>query len=95
MQWYKKDIKKFKVKISKNGNYDLVFAMRYPTGYPYRNIKVRISQISSDGKIIYKDAVFVVIDENNKYKGDVAGQLWDMEEVFSERQELKKGKFCH
>ncbi len=95
MQWFKKDVKKFEVKINKTGNYDLFFAMRYPMGYPYKNIRLRISQTSPDGKTMYKDANFDVIDEDNKYIGEGTGQLWDLEEVFSENQKLEKGEYLY
>ncbi len=93
LKWKKSDVKTFEVEITENGNYDLFFAMRHLTGYPFTTIKVLISQITPDGNEFTKEAEFLVANENGKYKGDVTGQFWDIEDVFSENTPLKKGKY--
>lgn len=93
MKWYKKDVKTFDVTIPEDGNYDLIFAMRYSTGYPFTTIKVHIEQTTPERKVLEKDAEFPVADENGNYIGDVTGQLWDIEDVFSENTFLKKGDY--
>ncbi len=93
MKWYKKDVKTFEVTVPEDGNYDLIFAMRHSTGYPFTSIKINIEQKTPDGKIFEKDAEFPVADENGNYIGEVTGQLWDIENVFSGNTFLKKGKY--
>jgi len=93
MKWYKKDAKIFRVNISKEAKYDFIFAMRYPTGFPYNRIKVKITRVSENTEAVSKHAEFTVIDENNQYKGEVSGELWDLEEIFSENELLKPGKY--
>ncbi len=93
LKWEKSDVKTFEVDITENGNYDLFFAMRHLTGYPFTTIKVLISQITPDGNEFTKEAEFLVANEKGKYKGDVTGQFWDIEDVFSENTPLKKGKY--
>jgi len=93
MKWNRTDIKSFEVDISEKGNYDLHFTMRHSTGYPFRNIGVKIEQITPAGKELSKEVDFLVVNENNEYKGDVIGQLWDIEELFSENTPLEKGKY--
>jgi len=93
MKWYDTDVKTFDVTISEDGNYDLIFAMRHSTGYPFTTIKVNMEQITPEGKISEKNAEFPIADKNGKYIGEVTGQLWDIENVFSENTFLKKGKY--
>ena len=93
MKWHRTDVKTYEVEIPEDGNYDLFFAMRHSTGYPFTTIKISIEQINPEGEEYTKDAEFSVADENGQYIGKVTGQLWDIEEVFSEKTPLKKGKY--
>jgi len=93
MKWYDTDVKTFDVTIPEDGNYDLIFAVRHSTGYPFTTIKINIEEMMPDGKIYEKDAEFPVADENGKYIGEVTGQLWDIEAAFDENVFLKKGKY--
>lgn len=93
LKWEKSDTKTFEVNITEDGNYDLFFAMRHSTGYPFTSIKVLITQKTPQGKESTKKAEFPVVNEKGKYLGEVTGQLWDIEEVFSENTPLKKGKY--
>lgn len=93
MKWHKTDVKTFEVDIPEDGNYDLYFAMRHSTGYPFTSIKISITQITPEGEEFIKDAEFSVADEKGQYIGEVTGQLWDIEEMFSEKTPLEKGKY--
>ncbi len=93
LKWYKKDVKTFNVSIPEDGNYDLVFALRHSTGYPFTSIKINIEQTTPEGKVLEKNAEFPIVDKNGKYLGEVTGQLWDIENIFSEHTFLKKGKY--
>jgi len=93
MKWHKSDVKIFKVEIEESGNYDLTFAFRYATLYPFKNIKVTIAKKTPKGEILTKDAEFMVVDENNKYIGDVGGDIWDLENYFAQNEFLEKGEY--
>ena len=93
MKWYDTDVKTFDVTIPEDGNYDLIFAMRHSTGYPFTTIKIHIKETIPENKIYEKDAEFPVADENGKYIGEVTGQLWDIEAAFDKNVSLKKGKY--
>ena len=93
LKWYKKDVLKFKVNINEDGIYDLFFALRYTTGFPYRNISVKITRKADDGIEWYKDCNFRIVNENDEYIGEVAGDMWDFEECFAEKQEMKHGTY--
>lgn len=93
LKWYKSDAKKFTVDIKKDGYYDLIFAFRYATAYPYNNIKVIISKKNPSGEEFSKEAEFIVVDDNNNYIGDVAGDIWDLENPFDVNEFMKKGLY--
>lgn len=93
LKWYKKDVKTFEVNIPEDGSYDLFFAMRHLIGYPFTSIKIKIEQITPDKNKFIKEAEFAVADVKGRYIGDVTGQLWDIENLFSENTHLKKGKY--
>lgn len=93
MKWYKEDYKTFEVDIKEEGYYDLFFAMRYSTGYPFKQIKIIIAQKQPDGTEFFKDAEIMIANEQNEYIGEVTGQLWDIETLVSEKTYLNKGKY--
>ncbi len=93
MKWYKSDSKIFEVDIKEKGYYDLFFAMRYSTGYPFKQIKINIAQKLPDGIELFKNAKIQIANEKNEYLGEVTGQLWDIEALVSEKTYLNKGKY--
>jgi gliding motility-associated lipoprotein GldH len=60
---------------------DIVLTIRHITQYPYDNLPVNIILTTPSGeeRIIEKD--IRLKDENGEFKGDVAGDLWDVEEI--------------
>lgn len=93
MKWFRKDAKIFKVNIPEKARYNFIFAMRFPTGFPYKNIKIKITRVSKNTEAVSKNAEFAVINEKNQYQGEVSGELWDLEEVFSENEEMQPGEY--
>jgi gliding motility-associated lipoprotein GldH len=93
LKWFREDTKIFEVTIPDDGLYDLYFVFRHSSGYPFTSIKIKLDQTGPEGNQISQDAEFQVADENGEYIGEVAGQLWDIKELFSEKKELKKGKY--
>ena len=93
LKWQKTDIKTFEVNIKEDGVYNLFFTMRHSVGYPFTSIKIKIEQITPNEEIFEKNAEFAISDENGKYTGEVVGDLWDTENLFSENTSLKKGKY--
>jgi len=93
LQWFKTDVKIFEVYIPEDGNYDLFFTMRHSIGYPFTSIKIKIEQITPNNKEFLKKVEFSVIDKERKYIGNVTGQLWDTENLFSKNTFLKKGNY--
>ncbi len=93
LKWYKNDVKTFNINIKEDGNYDLFFAMRHATGYPFTSIKTKILMQTPDNKTFEKEAEFIAANEKGAYIGEVTGQLWDIEEIFSQNYFMKKGNY--
>ncbi len=92
LKWYKNDIKTFDVSIEKSGEYDLFFEFRHVTGYPFKQINIEITHISPSRKEYFTEREIPVADNQNNYIGEVAGQLWDIESLISEKTFLEKGQ---
>ncbi|NPA45395.1 MAG: gliding motility lipoprotein GldH [Chlorobi bacterium] len=93
LKWDKNDVKTFEVNINKDGEYDLFFALRHYTGYPFTTLKIEVTQIAPNGRASSKKIEIPVADENGKYIGDVSGELWDVENKIAEKVFLEKGKY--
>jgi len=94
-QWKQEDKKTFVVDISEKREYDLFFGMRYGTGFPFRYMKVKVSQKLPSGKEQEIDLQFMIIDTEKKYIGDPLGQIWDYEKVFMEKQIMDVGQYTY
>jgi len=95
LKWYKEDIKSFEVNIEEDGIYDFIFAIRYATGFPYRTMKIKITQKSNDSIETSQEKEFEVVDKNNNYIGEVAGELWDLETICIQKLKVKQGNYIY
>ncbi len=80
--WARFDKVTFSIPVENAGTTaDIVFTIRHITQYPYKNLPVNIILTTPSGeeRIIKKD--IRLKDENEEFKGKVAGDLWDVEEV--------------
>lgn len=80
--WQRFDKVKFEIPVEEDGfSGDIVFTVRHITQYPYPNLPIYIilNTPSGEERIIEKD--IKLKDPDGKFKGSVAGDLWDFEEV--------------
>ncbi len=80
--WKRFDKVSFSIAVEHPGTTaDIVLTIRHITQYPYDNLPVNIILTTPSGeeRIIEKD--IRLKDENGEFKGDVAGDLWDVEEI--------------
>jgi gliding motility-associated lipoprotein GldH len=59
-------------------NYDVTLALRHTTYYAFANIKVNVAIAFPGGDIRTKDYNIFVRDTDGSFKGDGAGDLWDI-----------------
>lgn len=60
---------------------DIVFTIRHITQYPYDNLPVNVILTTPSGEERIMEKDIALKDGENKFKGSVAGDLWDYEEV--------------
>ena len=80
--WQRFDKVTFEIPIADAGiTGDIVFTIRHITQYPYPNLPVYIilNTPSGEERILEKD--IRLINDDQSFKGDVAGDLWDVEEL--------------
>jgi len=65
----------------KNVPYNLSFALRYITGYPYKNLYIHVTHTSPSGAIADSTYTIEAIDDHKKYKGEGLGDYWDYEQM--------------
>ena len=78
--WERFDKVKFEIPVEEAGaEGDIVFTIRHITQYPYPNLPVNIILTTPSGeeRILEKD--IRLKDENDRFTGSVAGDLWDVE----------------
>lgn len=81
-EWFKKDIREFKVPIEDNSIlYNLSLGFRFAQGYQYRVAKVNVTEISPSGVQTARQYSLRVRDENDKYIGDPGYDIWDSEHL--------------
>ncbi len=79
--WHKSDVINFNFDINNPGKYNLYLPLRYTQGCPYKSILVNIKLISPSGKQTKINKEIKIIDNNNEYIGEGAGDIWDVEDL--------------
>ncbi|MCF8371752.1 MAG: gliding motility lipoprotein GldH [Bacteroidales bacterium] len=79
-EWEKKESVEFKTNIDDISlSYDIYVAVRHIYGFPYKEIELILSTVSPSGEIASVPILVNVIDENNKYLSECAGDYCDLE----------------
>jgi gliding motility-associated lipoprotein GldH len=80
MVWTKSNELKFNVPIEDTTKrYKVSLLLRYGEGYPFTELKTKIRLTAPSGVMTEFPFTLEVRDEKGKYKGEVAGDLWDVE----------------
>lgn len=80
LQW-SKDLKiEFTPEITDlDAGYKMTIAFRHAQGYSYKNLSLIATTVSPSGQTSQKHYDLEMIDENNDYKGEGMGDIWDVE----------------
>lgn len=91
VEWLKKDVIEFKVPIEKeNQEYKMSLAFRYAYGYQHEVLKVKVIEISPDGKEESKEYELKVLDEHGEYIGEPALGFLDSEHLIEANKIFKE-----
>lgn len=80
--WGRFEKVRFEIPVEEPGlTADIILSVRHITQYPYKNLPMNVILMTPSGeeRIIEKD--MLLKDENDEFKGSVAGDLWDYEET--------------
>jgi len=84
VEWLQEDSREFEVPISEaqlDQSYALKIAFRYATGYRFRELKIKLTEISPDGEKKVKPYTLTIRDEKGDYIGDPGYDIWDSEHL--------------
>lgn len=97
MEWKKEDARTFDLSIENTENvYDLSLSFRYMEGFPFKSMKVKVTEISPSGKEHSKEYNLKIRDENGEYIGEPALDIWDSEHLIeSDKKYIEKGKYSY
>ncbi len=85
LEWLQKDKREFKVPIEDAGiNYDLSLSFRYATGFPYKTLNVKVTEISPSGSEEVKEYELQIRNDQGDYIGDPGLDIWDSEHLVHE-----------
>jgi gliding motility-associated lipoprotein GldH len=93
IQWEQTDTPVFEFEIPKKSKYNIIFALRYIEGFPYKNMYASVLMNDKNNNAALKKIKFQVVDDNNNYIGDVAGNMWDIEYTVFKDTLLEKGNY--
>lgn len=80
--WGRFDKVSFEIPVEEEGtSADIVFTIRHITQYPYDNLPVNVILTTPSGEERIMEKDIALKDSENNFKGSVAGDLWDVEEV--------------
>lgn len=80
--WGRFDKVKFTFPVEDEGAVaDIVLSVRYLEQYPYTDLPMNIILTTPSGEERIIERAVVIRDENNQFRGSVAGSYWDVEEV--------------
>jgi len=86
--WHKSDVVKYNFNVDNAGEYNIYFPLRFTQGCPYKSIPINVKFISPTGKEFNISKEIKIIDDNNNYIGEGAGDIWDTEELIAEKHKF-------
>lgn len=94
-EWKKEQVVGFTTSIEEiNLNYDIYIAVRHIYGFPFKEIGVELNIKSPSGEIASIPVLVEVINENNKYYSECAGDYCDLEVLAIDHfRFMGKGKY--
>ena len=75
--WNRFKSQKFNAKIEKEGNYDIIVAIRHANYYQYKNVNIDFAMYSPNGEEKIKPVSLMLRGEDNKFVGEGSGDIWD------------------
>lgn len=89
--WNKPDKISFEIPIKNQGQIaNVILTVRHVGQYPFNNLPVKVNLITPKGETTTLEKDINLKDEKGEFKGDVAGNLYDVEELLWKEIEFKE-----
>ena len=96
LQWLQEDVREFKVPIADDSiAYDMSLSFRYINGFPYKLMKVKVTETSPSGVELVKEYDLTVREENGDYIGEAGGDIWDSEHLIEPNKKYEIGTYTY
>jgi gliding motility-associated lipoprotein GldH len=97
VEWLKSDVKTFTVPVENiEDQYNLSLAFRFTEGFPYKILKVKVTEISPSKKESSKEYDLKIVNEKGEYIGEPGLDIWDSEHLIEENLKYtEKGKYTY
>lgn len=80
IEWKKDKVVSFEITIEDNTKpYNLSIAFRHAMGFQFKNLTLNVTEVSPSGVETVKAYSLEVVGDDKEYKGDGAGDIWDLE----------------
>jgi gliding motility-associated lipoprotein GldH len=95
LEWRRSDVKTFSFEITENLTpYEHLLTFRHATGYPYRDLTLRITETLPNGTVIKRDELIPVRTEDGKFLGKADGDIVDITYALDAAREFESwGKY--
>ncbi|MEN7550510.1 gliding motility lipoprotein GldH [Rapidithrix thailandica] len=96
-QWKQEDVRKFDVAVEDiTQSYRLSLAFRHAKGYPYEELKVKVTETDPKGTQSVKEYALKIRDEYGNYAGEGEFGIWDSEHLIeAEKTYPEKGAYSY
>lgn len=97
LEWRRSDTRQFSFEIIENLTpYEHILTFRHATGYPYRDISVRITETRPNGDVVKRDEVIDIRDDNGDFIGKADGDIVDVTYFLDQARKFETwGKYSY
>jgi len=94
VSWNRFDIQNFDIEVQKNEQLDFYFFLRHHTNFPYDYLDLNVTFYMPGGEMRSGEYHFELKDENNNWKANGMGELWDIELLIRKKLKMKEKGVC-
>jgi len=94
ISWNRFDIQNFDVAVDKDDRLDFYLFIRHHTNFPYDYLDVNVTFYMPGGEMRSGEYHFELKDENNNWKANGMGELWDIELLIRKNLKMNEKGIC-
>ena len=90
--WAKNDVQRFEFEIQEEGLYDVILLLRHVYGFPFSQLDLSL-QMNGEVLSVDRNIAVPIIGSDKKYLGRGSGDLWDVDYIVLDNQNLTPGTY--